>query len=158
MSDYEACLSRIRTCRAPVQNKQRKNDVERILFSRRQEDTYDLDELYAVFQDTSTEQIAEIRAAIVDSKWHFMDSESRYNFLESHLPELIGILARGYLFADALENPRGRIEYTLRAFCAWCSVPDKKKASPKEDWQFKSDFRELHGEFPELVDANFLTG
>lgn len=58
------------------------------------------------------------------------------------------ILARGYLFADAEENPRNRIDNARRALCAWCSVPDKKKASPKEDWQFKSDFRELQGEFP----------
>lgn len=88
LSDYEACLSRIRACRVPVQNKQRKNDIERILFSRGQEDTYDSDELYATFQDFSAERIAEIRAAIVDSKWHFMDSESRFDFLESYLPEL----------------------------------------------------------------------
>ncbi|RKJ38808.1 hypothetical protein D7X94_14965 [Acutalibacter sp. 1XD8-33] len=88
LNDYEACLSRIRACRVPVQNKQRKNDIERILFSRGQEDTYDSDELYATFQDFSAERIAEIRAAIVDSKWHFMDSESRFDFLESYLPEL----------------------------------------------------------------------
>lgn len=88
LSDYEACLSRIRACRVPVQNKQRKNDIERILFSRGQEDIYDADELYAAFQDISAERITEIRAAIADSKWHFMDSESRFDFLESYLPEL----------------------------------------------------------------------
>ena len=88
LSDYEACLSRIRACRVPVQNKQRKNDIERILFSRGQEDTYDSDELYAAFQDISAERIAEIRAVIADSKWHFMDGESRFDFLESYLPEL----------------------------------------------------------------------
>lgn len=88
LSDYEACLSRIRACRVPVQNKQRKNDIERILFSRGQEDIYDADELYAAFQDISEERVTEIRAAIVESRWHFMDSESRFDFLESHLPEL----------------------------------------------------------------------
>ena len=87
LDDYEACLSRIRACRVPVQNKQRKNDVERISFSRGQDDTYDSDELYAAFQDISEEQITEIRAAIVESKWHFMDGESRFDFLESYLPE-----------------------------------------------------------------------
>ena len=70
------------------------------------------------------------------------------------LARVMTILARGYLFADAGENPQDRIDYTRRALCAWCSVPDKEKASPKEDWQFKSDFRELHGEFPKLVDEN----
>ena len=88
LSDYEACLSRIRAYRVPVQNKQRKNDIERILFSRGQEDIYDADELYVAFQDISAKRVAEIRAAIVESKWHFMDSEARFDFLESHLPEL----------------------------------------------------------------------
>lgn len=36
--------------------------------------------------------------------------------------------------------------------CAWCSVPDKKKATPKAAWKFRTDFRELHGDFPRLVD------
>lgn len=88
LSDYEACLSRIRACRVPVQNKQRKNDIERILFSRGHENIFDSDELYAAFQDISAERVTEIRAAIVEGKWHFMDSESRFDFLESYLPEL----------------------------------------------------------------------
>ena len=36
LKDYEMCLSRIRACRVPVRSKGRKNDVERILFSRGQ--------------------------------------------------------------------------------------------------------------------------
>ena len=67
---------------------------------------------------------------------------------------VLTILARGYLFAENPDNPRARIDYTRRALCAWCSVPDKKKASPKEGWQFKSYFRELYGEFPELMAEN----
>lgn len=47
LRDYEACLSRIRACRVPVRSKGRKNDVERILFSRGQEEDWDVDELYA---------------------------------------------------------------------------------------------------------------
>ena len=70
------------------------------------------------------------------------------------LARVLTVLARGYLFADADENPRDKIDYARRALCAWCSIPDKKKASPKEEWQFKSDFRELHGEFLELVDED----
>lgn len=90
LSDYETCLSRIRACRVLVQNKQRKNDIERILFSRGQEDIYDADELYAAFQDISAERVTEIRAAIVESKWHFMDKDSREHFLDYYLPELAG--------------------------------------------------------------------
>lgn len=70
------------------------------------------------------------------------------------LARVLTVLARGYLFADADENPRDKIDYARLALCAWCSVQDKKKASPEEDWQFKSDFKELHGEFPKLVDEN----
>ena len=67
------------------------------------------------------------------------------------LARVLTILARGYLFSKDDRGPNEQIEYARRALCAWCSVPDKKKASPKEDWQFKSDFRELHSEFPQLV-------
>lgn len=72
------------------------------------------------------------------------------------LSRVLTILARGYLFHDRegniLPEPRSRIEFARRALCAWCSVPDSKKAAPKEGRQFRSDFRELHGEFPALVD------
>ena len=47
-----------------------------------------------------------------------------------------------------------RIDYAKRGLCAWCSVPDNKNATPLEAWQFGSDFRELHSEFPGLVDEN----
>ncbi len=70
------------------------------------------------------------------------------------LARVLTILARGYLFINADKDPRDRIDYARRVLCAWCSVQDKKKASPEEDWQFKSDFKELHGEFPKLVDEN----
>ena len=64
------------------------------------------------------------------------------------LTRILTILARGYLW-----NPDCNLEHCRRALCAWCSIPDKKSASPKEDWQYRSDFREYHKEFPELVDA-----
>ena len=75
------------------------------------------------------------------------------------LARVLMILARRYLFHGAdgsirQENPRSRIDYARRALCAWCSVPDKKTATPKETWQFKTDFRDLHQEFPDLVDED----
>ena len=74
------------------------------------------------------------------------------------LSRVLTILARGYLFhtedGALVASPRERIDRARRALCAWCSVPDKKKATPKEAWQFDSDFSELHGEFPELVDEH----
>ncbi len=66
---------------------------------------------------------------------------------------IFAILARGYLFASD-GDPYDRTELARRALCAWCSIPDKKNATPKAEWQYKSDFRELHGEFPKLVDEN----
>ena len=68
------------------------------------------------------------------------------------LNRVLTIIARGYLFRDG-EYVYSRIDLARRALCAWCSIPDKKNASPKEDWQFRTDFRELHKEFPALVDA-----
>lgn len=63
------------------------------------------------------------------------------------LVRVFTILARGFLWSSNCDT-----EYTRRALCAWCSIPDKKNTTLKEDWQFKSDFRELHDEFPDLVD------
>ena len=72
---------------------------------------------------------------------------------------ILTVLARGYLF----HNPDGTLkggdpyEHTddaRRFLCAWCSISDKKTAAPRAEWQFKTDFRELHGAFPELVDEN----
>lgn len=49
---------------------------------------------------------------------------------------ILTVLARGYLF----HNPDGtrkdgdpyeRTDDTRRALCAWCSIPDKKNATPK---------------------------
>ena len=52
------------------------------------------------------------------------------------------------------ENPKGRIDLARRALLSWCSIPDSKKATPKEEWQYLTDFREYSGEFPTLVDEN----
>lgn len=74
------------------------------------------------------------------------------------LARVLTIIARGYLFhhrdGSLADNPRRRIEHTRRALCTWCSIPDVKTATPKAEWQFQTDFRDLHEEFPELVDAD----
>lgn len=62
------------------------------------------------------------------------------------------ILARGFLFHDKdgsvlPGDPYDRIDYTRRALCAWCSVPDRRT-----DPKVQVDYRELADEFPELVD------
>ena len=63
---------------------------------------------------------------------------------------ILTIIARGYMFRESKPN----IEQARQALCAWCSIPDSKNATPREAWQSKSDFRELHEAYPELVDKN----
>lgn len=74
------------------------------------------------------------------------------------LNRVLAILARGFLFHNEdgglVKAPRERIDYAKRGLCAWCSVPDSKKATPREAWQFGSDFGELHVDFPGLVEEN----
>lgn len=87
LQDYDACLSRIRACRVPVKEKKRKSDVERILYARGQEDTYDPDELYALFGSLPPERVSVLRRAMREQVWHFMDEDARERFLREWLPE-----------------------------------------------------------------------
>ena len=61
---------------------------------------------------------------------------------------VLTVVARGYMFKTGTPD----IVCARRALRAWCSIPESKKASPREDWQFGCCFPELHEEFPELVD------
>ena len=60
------------------------------------------------------------------------------------LPRILSIIARGYMH----ETNSPDIDRAYRALCAWCSIPNKKENATREKWQYKSDFRELHCEFP----------
>lgn len=66
------------------------------------------------------------------------------------LSRVLIIIARGYLFRDGETD----VDRAKRALLAWSSIPESKKATPKKEWQYRTDFREQHGEFPELVDKN----
>ena len=72
---------------------------------------------------------------------------------------ILTVLARGYLFhnpdgTQRADDPYERTDDARRFLCAWCSIPDKKNAAPRAEWQFRTDFRELHDAFPKLVDAD----
>ena len=72
---------------------------------------------------------------------------------------ILTVLACGYLFHNPDGTLKGgdpyeRTDDARRFLCAWCSISDKKTAAPRAEWQFKTDFRELHDAFPELVDKN----
>ena len=66
------------------------------------------------------------------------------------LNRVLTMIARGYLF----QNGAPDINRAKWALLAWSSIPESKKATHKEEWQYKTDFRELHEEFPALVDKN----
>ena len=72
---------------------------------------------------------------------------------------ILTVLARGYLFhnpdgTQRADDPYDRTDDARRFLCAWSSIPDKKNATPRAEWQFRTDFRELQGAFPELVDES----
>lgn len=87
LRDHDACLSRIRACRVPVKEKKRKSDVERILYARGQEDTYDPDELYALFGSLPPEKVSALLYAMREQAWHLMDEDARECFLREWLTE-----------------------------------------------------------------------
>lgn len=64
---------------------------------------------------------------------------------------VLTVLARGYMWED---HTKPDIDRARKALLAWCSLPERKKADPKEEWQYKICFSELHDAFPELVDEN----
>lgn len=73
------------------------------------------------------------------------------------LSRILTILARGLLFhgPDGREldgQLRERMDYARRGLYAWCSVPERAGAKP--EWQYRTDFGLLHGEFPTLVDED----
>jgi len=75
------------------------------------------------------------------------------------MARILTIIARGYLFHEKdgtikQSDPYEQIDTARRALCAWCSIPNSKKAIPKKEWQFQTKFTELHDELPELVDEN----
>ncbi len=67
------------------------------------------------------------------------------------LNRVLTIIARGYMWED---SQKPDIDRAKEALCAWCSIPDKKKSTPKEEWQFDTDFSYLNETFPCLVDKN----
>ena len=82
LRQYEAVLSRIRACRAPIKNKSRQNDIDRI-----QEDLIDSDALYAEFSKLSPERVTILRGELTNQSWHLMDKDTRRDFLTDYLPE-----------------------------------------------------------------------
>ena len=87
VTDYERCLSRIRACGQLVKDRQRRNDIQRILYSRGQDRKYDADMLYTLFQGTPPERITAIRQELQAKNWHLKPKEQRDDLLVEWLPE-----------------------------------------------------------------------
>ena len=79
IADYEEALRRCRfTMRSP-EYMTRKTDVQRILFSRNQEDSYTVEELYHLFDHIAPQTIRKMRLAVSDGQWQFTPLEERIN-------------------------------------------------------------------------------
>lgn len=87
IADYERALDRIRKSRhIPERGMSRRSDIERILFSRGQENDFTAEELYSLFNDFNAARIAEWRAVLTDERWHLMTPPERESFLKWFLP------------------------------------------------------------------------
>lgn len=84
---YDSCLRRIRASAHLPKAQSKKNGINRIFYLRDEENTYDVDELYALFVNLSPDRVSDIRRAIREEKWQFMPEEQRTLFLHKYLPE-----------------------------------------------------------------------
>ena len=84
---YDAVLNRIRYCRSPSRVTPKRNDIDRVLYSRGQEDLYDPDVLYAAVSELHPERVSALRQALTEQQWHLMDLEERLAFLSAQVPE-----------------------------------------------------------------------
>ena len=87
IADYEKALNRIRRSWHIGEIKmKRRNDIERILYSRGQENDFTADELYAVFNTFDVRRIKELRDLLTEEQWHLTLPEERERFLDLYLP------------------------------------------------------------------------
>ena len=90
IADYEEALRRVRYLHHAPESMKRKNDVERILFARGQENDYTVDELYAAFDRASADKIRRSRLLLSERQWHLTPPEERENVLAEILPGMYG--------------------------------------------------------------------
>ncbi len=74
---YEDALKRVRISRHQRTGMKRENDVERILYSRGQDDEFSAEELYALFENSIPQYIHEARRTLEDLRWHLSPPEKR---------------------------------------------------------------------------------
>lgn len=87
VSDYEEAQRRCRLLRIEPKHMTRKNDVQRILYARNQEDRCTVEELYHSFDSMSPEKIRTIRHMLTEGNWMYARPEERWDYLDD-LPML----------------------------------------------------------------------
>lgn len=87
IADYEEALTRIRrNWHIDDIKMNRRNDIERILYTRGQENDFTADELYSVFNSFDARRIKELRNLLTEDQWYLMLPEERERFLNLFLP------------------------------------------------------------------------
>ena len=102
IADYEEAHRRIRISRIATNDMKRRSDVERILFTRGQEEEYTADELYGLFAGMSNEEISSIRQKLKEQQFHLMNEEQRFQFIntQSEFTFVYKIIDYAELFTD----------------------------------------------------------
>ncbi|HCA29203.1 MAG TPA: hypothetical protein DEP23_06420, partial [Ruminococcaceae bacterium] len=87
IADYKEALNRIRRSWHIGDIKMnRRNDIERILYARGQENDFTADELYSVFNSFDARWIKDLRNLLTEEQWHLMPLDEREKFLNLYLP------------------------------------------------------------------------
>ena len=87
IQDYEAAKGRCRYLKHLPKDFKRRSDIDRILFSRGQENDYTPDELYALFDSASAEQIRRARFQLSEQNWALTPPEDRCTVIYAILPQ-----------------------------------------------------------------------
>ena len=77
IASYHEAMNRNRFIRHIPKEMKRRNDIERILFARGQENRYSVDELYSAFDDIQPYEIRQARIKLSETNWHLTPSSDR---------------------------------------------------------------------------------
>ncbi len=136
IADYNEALNRIRRSKAPIKNRRRQTDIERILYSQGQEIQYTSDSLYSAFANIEADYISIIREAIINEKWHLMEREERHDFVKRNLPDF-----DFFWYRDLLCNFRHG-GYRLLGDII-CDIDDENKSEKRKELHKAGDREEL---------------
>lgn len=86
IADYEESLRRCRYLHIDTEYMSRKGDIQRILFSRNQENEYSVDELYHAFDRVLPQEFRKSRRMLTDCGWIYTPPDERKTLLLSMFP------------------------------------------------------------------------